>query len=177
MLTARDLLAISFVEEMRAVKTSTLTYLYYKNSRVAQKRLQQIVDLNYLKLGKLTRNSEYIYFKKSPPQIMHSLLLSEFIGLLSRKYEITYCKREYECGNVRADALIRFMANKTEMCGFVEVQLTGKPDIQKYKKLKSTSAWVEVSDTFPQIFVVCDYPFDTLGLPVARFGTDLKFKA
>jgi hypothetical protein len=168
-LTARDLRCISFVERFGVARTSALCRLFYGgNLRVAQRRLTAIVACKALKRARYDARAEYIYYAKTPAHLAHNCALADFLAKLSTSVELLEWEPEFRCGNVRADARIRYRSDDV-YDALVEIQLTGKPDLQKYFRLKRSAEWSKWFERFPKLLVVCEKECPTLGLDVVRF--------
>ena len=169
-LTARDLRCVSFIEQFGVAKTSALCQLFYGGSqRVAQRRLAAIVARRAVKLARYDARAEYIYYAKTPAHLAHSCALTDFLANLSKTVEILDWEPEFRCGNVRADARVRYRSREVHDA-LVEVQLTGTPDLQKYCRLKRSAEWSKAFDRFPKLLVVCGSEYPTYGLDVVRFS-------
>ena len=176
MSTLRDLLVVEFIREYKVAQTSTLTELFYKSKRVAQRRLSELVEHGDLKRSKNGLTSEYLYYIKTPPNLMHALALTDLLRELSKKVDLRTYQREFQCGNVRSDCLVTYDAEGKTHNAFIEIQLSGRPNLDKYAQLRRGNAWKEQFQEFPEIIIMTDAHFNSLGLDVAVIGTDLAFK-
>lgn len=143
-MTQTDLQVISFLGEFKIARTSTLTQLFYHSQRAAQRRLYALA-----KAGKIKRMKagEYLYFITMPKQTLHALTLTDYICEVSKNHKIDAMQAEYKCGDVRADALLCVDGELQ----FIEVQLSGQPDTQKYTRLKISQDWRKHFKAFPQV--------------------------
>ena len=171
MITKRDMDVVAFVTDFGICRTSTLCNLFYGNKRVAQRRLTAVHKAKLLRRIQYAQYAEYLYYHKIPDQLHHTLLTSDFIGRMAAdpKIQILDAKHTPNFGII-PDAFILYSLDGIIHRAVLEIQLSGKPNIQKYKE------WRCPFEKMPEIMIVHDYPFDKLNLPIARFGTDLKFK-
>lgn len=149
-MTARDLQVIEFVNDFKVARTSVIAKLFYGgNLRVAQRRLQAIFEER--KISRV-KDREYIYYTKTPQQYKHSIAITDYLAYLSRTHQIGDFRAEYKCGEVRADALVAV----DEKPAFIEVQLSGHPDIKKYLSLQVSKVWQKEFDVFPPIYLLAN---------------------
>jgi hypothetical protein len=167
MLTKRDMEVVEFVKDFGICRTSTLQYLFYGSKRVAQRRLKAIHKANLLKPLKYAEYGECLHYSKIPDQLHHTLMTSDFIGRMASdpKVKILEAKHTPDFNGIVPDAYIMYSLEGVIHKAVLEIQLSGKPNVQKYK-----------GRPFEEIMIVHDSPFDKINLPIARFGTDLKFK-
>lgn len=142
-MTQTDLRVIEFLNEFKIARTSTLAQLFYQSQRAAQRRLHALAAS-----GKIKRimAGEYLYFTKMPKQTLHALTLTDYIRDVSKRARIDVMQAEYKCGGVRCDALL--VVNGIPK--FIEVQLSGPPDTQKYTHLKLSQDWRKHFKVFPE---------------------------
>lgn len=158
-MTARDMQVIEFLSGFVG-RTSTLARFFFdSNLRVAQRRLQAMTTQKHIKRVKA---DEFIYYTKRPKHFTHALAVSDYLCYLSHSHKITEMRAEYRCGNVQADALV-LMDNKPT---FVEVQLTGYPDMLKYLTLRVSKIWQDYFQEFPAIRLLSDRQPKNCGLDV-----------
>jgi hypothetical protein len=169
-LTIRDLNAINVIGSFGLMRASVICKLIYKNERVAQRRLSAAVEAK--KLKRVKSGKEFVYYVKHPKRTAHALTRSDFLGYLCGRVSLIRYEAEPDYDTVRPDALIVYDMGGQKHTALLEVQLTNRPDIAKYKAWDFTR-WFE---RMPELIVICDTPFDPMGLPAARYGTDLKFK-
>lgn len=141
-MTHTDLQVIEFLNEFKIARTSTLTQLFYHSQRAAQRRLHALTKSGAIKRIKA---GEYLYFTKMPKQTLHALTLTDYISEVSKTHKIDAMHAEYKCGDVRADALLCVDGEPR----FIEVQLSGPADTQKYTRLKISQEWRKHFKTFP----------------------------
>ena len=159
-MTARDLQVLEFVNAFKLARTVTIARLYYgDNLRVAQRRLQAMYDENKLQRVK---DKELIYYARMPKQINHALAVTDYLAYLSRSHELRDYRAEYKCGNVKADALVSLDGRPT----FVEVQLTGQPDMIKYLSLRVSKEWQDYFEHFPEVRLMSDKTPKNVGIAV-----------
>jgi len=169
-ITMRDMDVVAFVKEFGICRTSTLCHMFYKNRKVANRRLKNIANAKLLRRIQYAQYAEYLYYHKVPDQLHHTLLTSDFIGRMAAdpRIKILTAKHTPDYGII-PDAYIMYSLDGVVHRAVLEIQLSGKPNIQKYKDWRCPFEKAE-------IMIVHDYPFDKMNLPIARFGTDLKFK-
>lgn len=159
-MTARDLQVIEFVNAFKLARTSTIARLYYgDNMPIAQRRLAAITAE---KKVQRVMGSEYIYYTKMPKHFAHSLAVTDYLCYLSKAHKIRDMRAEYKCGCVKADALVLLDERPT----FIEVQLTGQPDMVKYLSLRVSKEWQDYFDQFPPVRLLSDRPPKNCGIQV-----------
>ncbi len=157
MLTTRDLRVIDFINEFKVASTSTIAKLFFPSLVVCQRRLKYLFDNKELKRMRESLNNEYIYFKKRPKQLKHSLTVTEFYKYLSSKYDIVNFKIEPVLGDIRPDAVFGYTKNGKGYIGLLEVELSNKGfNYMKYEKFYSSERYKEFFPTMPSVFVVGD---------------------
>ena len=159
-MTARDMRVLEFINAFKLARTSTLARLFYDdNLPIAQRRLTAMATE---KKVQRVKGSEYIYYTKMPKHFNHSLAVTDYLCYLSREHDVREMRAEYKCGNVIADALIALNGKVT----FVEVQLTGQPDLLKYLTLRVNKEWQNHFEQFPEVRLLSERPPKNCGILV-----------
>ena len=134
MITTRDLKVVDFVETYKVAHTSTLAKVFFTSDTLYYKRLQEICKNGLLKRYRDSVSNEYIYFKKPPKQLAHSLLVTDFYRELHMKSdEIVNFKIEPVMVSIRSDAVFGYKYNGRNYLGLLEVEISHKGfDYGKY---------------------------------------------
>lgn len=159
-MTARDMRVLEFINAFKLARTSTIAKMFYDgNLRVAQRRLQAMYDE---KKTSRVKEGEFIYYTRMPKHFDHSLAVTDYLCFLSQEHEVREMRAEYKCGNVKADALIALDGKPA----FVEVQLTGQPDMIKYLSLRVSKEWQDYFEVFPEVRLLSDRQPKNCGIQV-----------
>lgn len=157
MITTRDLNIIDFVTEYKVASTSTISEVFFPSSVACYKRLQEIIKRGELKRARDSINNEYLYFKKRPKQLKHSLLVSDFYRELHKRATIISFKIEPVMGDIRPDAVFGYKYNNKTYVGLLEVEISNKGfNSGKYDRFYSSENYKNFLPTMPTVFVVGD---------------------
>ena len=157
MLTTRDISIIEFVTIYKVASTSTISHFFFSSISACHKRLKILSDNGSIKRARDSINNEYVYFKKLPKQLKHSLLVTEFYREASGRYEIVNFKIEPVIGNIRPDAVFGYIKNGKKYLGLLEVEISHKGfDYLKYEKFKTSENYKQYFPTMPTIFIIGD---------------------
>lgn len=157
MITTRDLQIIDFVTEFKIACTSTIAEVFFPSHISCYRRLQEIIKYGELKRTRDSLNNEYLYFKKRPKQLRHSLLVSDFYRELHKKSEIIEFKIEPTLGDIRPDALFGYKVNGKNYLGLLEVEISNKGfNHNKYSRFFMSENYKNFFPVMPTVFVVGD---------------------
>ena len=157
MLTTRDFEIIDFLNEYKVARTSTLSQMFFPSIASCYKRLHILASKKEIIRMRDNVSSEYLYYKKRPKQLKHSLLVTDFYRELSKQVDVVSFKLEFPLGNIRPDALFGYRKNGKNCLGSLEVQISHKPfDYGKYERLYDSGSYKAFIPVFPKIFVVSD---------------------
>jgi hypothetical protein len=168
MLTTRDLQIVDFLSEYKVANTSTITELFFPSRVACYKRLQILNMQRVIKRVRDSVTSEYIYYKKLPKQVKHSLLVSDFYRELHMKTEIINFKIEPIMGDIRPDAVFGYKHHGKTFAGLLEIEISHKGfNYAKYERFYNSDTYKNFLPVMPTVFVV--------GYNV-KFPTDSKIK-
>jgi hypothetical protein len=154
MLTTRDLAVIDFINEYKVASTSTIAEVFFPSKISCYRRLQ-VLSEHELKRIRDNINSEYIYYKKLPKQMRHSLLVSDFYRELYKKSEIINFKIEPVMGNIRPDAVFGYTYHTKTYLGLLEVEISNKGfNYNKYEKFYSSGDYKNYLPVMPTVFII-----------------------
>lgn len=156
-LTKRDKEIIEFVKEFKLVDTNTLSKIFFNGSvRASQIRLKNLVENRYLKCYRENVTSPNLYYvNKKPTQVVHSLILSRFIGeLYGAGINIVKYKVPFKIGNIIADCLLSVEYNGINKLFFLEVENTKTLDNKKYLELYKNNVCEKVLSCTPKVIVI-----------------------
>lgn len=156
MLTPRDRRIIRFIEDFKIATTSQIYELFFGTSnRRCRQRLKELCNQGHMSRERGCVSMEYIYFiGKKPAQIEHHMTRAQFYITADREFELSDFQPEYTIGKCRADAYFEVKSFGHYFPAFLEVQLSGGFDQQKYETLFNSGLWLERWRTFPLIVVV-----------------------
>lgn len=178
-LTDRDKQILELVEHLRMVDVYTVDKILFSNTkgtRVAQRRLANLVEFRRLNRWRMNQISNYVYYLgKRPKNIEHGLLLSHFVAnLIGMGAEIKKIKREWLITKgIRVDLFLAYTLNDKSYISIVEVE-NSKSFQGKYDKLEayfSTDEYKEIFPQVPQIICVSDKGFTEGNLEVIKIDT------
>lgn len=108
MVTERDEIALSFIEEFQVATTSQINEVAYDNMRVCQRRMAALVNDGILVRGQSVYTKEYIYSCKpiNTRQLRHKLLRVKFYLELRKVADISSFFVEKQLENLRPDGLV-----------------------------------------------------------------------
>lgn len=182
-ITNRDKQILDLVEKLKVVDVFVVDTMLFKNTkstRVAQRRLLNLIECKKLKRWRMNQISNYIYYVgRQPKNIEHSLLMSYFIAHLSQLgADIKKIKREWLITEgIRIDLFVAYTLNDKNYISIVEVE-NSKSFQNKYDKLEayfSTNEYKKLFPTIPQIICVSDKPFKKGSLlNVIQIDTNFK---
>lgn len=157
MMTTRDMSIINFVEEFKVANTSTIAEVFFDSRYSCYKRLQIINKSRELKRYRDSINNEFIYFKKKPKQLKHSLMISHFYRELHKKSDIVNFKIEPVMGDIRPDALFGYKCGDKSYLGLLEVEISHKGfNYNKYDRFYSSGNYKNFLPVMPTVFIVGD---------------------
>lgn len=155
MLTTRDMQIIDFITDYKVATTSILCQFFFPSLVTCQRRLKVLIDSKELKRMRDSINNEYIYFKKRPRQLKHSLAVVEFYKMLSSQCEVVNFKIEPVLGDIRPDAVFGYISHNKRYIGLLEVELSNKGfNYLKYEKFYSSEKYKEFFPVMPVVYVV-----------------------
>ena len=181
-ITDRDKKILDLVEELKVVDVFVVDTMLFKNTkstRVAQRRLLNLVECNKLKRWRMNQISNYIYYKnRKPKNIEHSLLMSYFIAHLSLLgADIKKVKREWLIAEgIRVDLFVAYILNNKNYISIVEVENT-KSFQSKYDKLEayfSSNEYKNLFPTIPSVICISDKPYKKGVLDVIDIDTNFS---
>lgn len=172
-MTENDRKVLQFLDKYKAARTNTLYELFYPSLRTAQYNLKKLYDNRKLKRDRDDFTSQYYYYFNKPRQLRHSLLLTDFYRELHKIATIKVFEKEFTIGDIRADALVGYRYNNANYIAFVEVELSNRPDVKKYEKLKASGEYRKYLTTFPLIFFITDRPIPKTDLTIIRINEDI----
>lgn len=159
-MTVRDVKVLEFLTDFKIARTTSIATLFFENRiRVAQRRLQR---MEKDRLIKHVNENGYVYYTDLPKQYIHSIALTDYIAHLSKVHKIENMKHEYKHGSIRVDALVTLDGSPT----FIEMQLSGAPDVGKFLKYKVSKEWEKEFTKFPNIRIVGNPPPQNYGLNI-----------
>ena len=158
MITTRDLKIIDFVKEYKVASTSTIHEVFFSCKVCCYKRLQVLCENKMLTRYRNNVSSEYIYVKKTPKQLTHSLLVTDFYRELHKiSTEIVNFKIEPVMGDIRPDAVFGYKKDGKSYLGLLEVEISHKGfNYGKYDKFYSSGDYKTYLPVMPTIFIVGD---------------------
>lgn len=178
-LTDRDKQILELVEHLRMVDVYTVDKILFSNTkgtRVAQRRLANLVEFRRLNRWRMNQISNYVYYTgKRPKNIEHGLLVSHFVAnLISMGAEIKKLKREWLIAKgIRIDLFVAYVLNGKSYISIVEVE-NSKSFQGKYDKLEayfSTDEYKQLFPKVPKIICVSDKSFTEGTLEVIKIDT------
>ncbi len=181
-ITDRDKQILDLVEKLKVVDVFVVDTMLFKNTkstRVAQRRLLNLIECKKLKRWRMNQISNYIYFEgRQPKNIEHSLLMSHFIAHLSQLgADIKKIKREWLIAEgIRIDLFVAYKLNDKNYISIVEVE-NSKSFQNKYDKLEayfSTNEYKKLFPTIPQIICVSDKAYKKGVLDVINIDTNFS---
>lgn len=157
MITTRDRSIVDFLDEYKIASTSTIAELFFPSRIAAYKRLQVLSEDKVVRRMRDSINNEYLYFKKLPRQLKHSLLVSDFYRELHKKCEVISFKIEPVMGDIRPDAVFGYKYRGKTMMGLLEVEISHKGfNYAKYERFYSSGVYKNFLPIMPTVFVVGD---------------------
>ena len=164
MITTRDLQIIDFLTEYKIASTATIAELFFPSPAACYKRLRVLSTKNLIKRARESLTNEYLYYKKLPKQLKHSLLVSDFYRELHKKCEIVSFKIEPVMGDIRPDAIFAYNYNGKTNIGLLEIEISHKGfNYAKYERFLSNELYKSFLPVMPTVFVVggnIKYPND-----------------
>lgn len=175
MLTERDNKVLDFVEEFKAVKTSTIQELFYPSLQVAQRRLRDIIKNSDLKRERYTIDSEYVYYFKKSTQQRHDLILTDFYRELHKRSDIIRFDKEFtKIQRIRPDAFVVYKHQGKNYIAFIEIEISNKGlDTEKYKRMYLEKSYKNILPNFPQIIAVTNRNFQKQEFKIHKLSTNL----
>jgi len=158
MITTRDLKIIDFITEYKVANTSTINEIFFTSKFGCYDRLRQICNEKKLLRYRNHISNEYIYVKKMPKQLTHSLYVTDFYRELHKKCtEIVNFKIEPVMGDIRPDAVFGYKLGNKSYLGLLEVEISHKGfNYGKYDKFYSSGDYKNYLPVMPTIFIVGD---------------------
>ena len=157
MITTRDMKIVDFLNDYKIASTSTIAELFFPSRIAAYKRLQVLSENKIVRRMRDSINNEYLYYKKLPRQLKHSLLVSDFYRELHMKCEIINFKIEPVMGDIRPDAVFGYKYRGKTIVGLLEVEISHKGfNYVKYERFYSSEAYKNFLPVMPTIFIVGD---------------------
>lgn len=173
-----DKKALAFIPKFKIATTNTIAELFYPSLRYAQHRLKLLYENKELKRSRDNYSTQYMYYMKKPSQIKHCLLLTEFYLELNRIAQIVYFDTEFTFfEGIRPDAFTAVeFPNKRKEVYFIEVELSNKPDVEKYEQLYLSHKWKSKGfPAFPKVVFVTNKPVtDSKYFDVIKIDEDMK---
>lgn len=169
MLTGRDYEVVEFVTDFRAAKTSVIEQLFFPSRRVANRRLEQIIEDGALKRERDPDSGEYVYFVKRSKQLRHEMILTDIYALYKRNTDVRLFSIEPSLGTIRPDAVIVYIDKGIEHKACIEVELSHKGlDLEKYIRWRDSGEYRQYIDPFPLLIIVTDakVPLTTLDVMI-----------
>lgn len=175
MITKRDGKVLDFVEEFKVASTSTINELFYKNIRVAQRRLKLMVETKDLKRERYHFTDEYVYYYKKTTQQRHDLLLTDFYRELNKIVNIVSFKKEFtKIEGIRPDGVVVYQYRNKNYVAFVEVEISNKGfDTEKYKEMYRNKNYKGILPTFPLIIAITNQKIEKTPFEIIKIDTDL----
>ena len=153
-LTEKDQRIIEFVKNCGICNTSTIHSIFYQgiSLRNCQLRLSKLTEGKHLKRFRENVNSQYYYYLGTRPKnYFHKSLFATTIAYMKTNgYDITGYTTPFKIGDIIADGLIEI----DNMYYFVEVELSKKLDVEKYKKFYYSRAYKELCSYMPTIILI-----------------------
>lgn len=106
-------------------------------------------------------SQQYRYWIKGnkPRQLKHSLLLTQFHSKLD--VQIEYISPAFKIGNVIPDGFLVYKKNGYYYSNFIEIQLNGSADTEKYKHLYHSNIWIDrFNGIFPRVIFITNQNID-----------------
>lgn len=174
--TNRDRKVIDFINEMNCVSTRTIYELFYPSLRVTQNRLKLMADNKVVKRDRDNITNQYYYYMDiKPKQIHHNILLSNFYNELRKIAKIEAFKKEFTIADIRPDGLAVYTINKQSYIACIEVELSNKPDVEKYEKLYSSGKYKSYfGGVFPLIIFITDKMMPDTKLKVVSVNESIE---
>lgn len=137
MVTERDEVALSFIEEFQVATTSQINQVAYNNMRVCQRRMAALVNDGILVREQSVYTKEYIYSLKpiNTRQLRHKLLRVRFYLELCKVADVESFIVEKQLENLRPDGLVFAKHKQTgkDAVFALEVETSNnKVNIKKY---------------------------------------------
>ena len=162
-LTKRDQEIIKFLNDYKCANTSTIANIFFNGSkRPCNRRLKNLKEHGFINSSQEFVCLEMVhYIGRRPLQIIHSTILTNFIGeLYKNNIEVLKSKIEFKIDNVRSDLILVCKVDGKTKIFFIEVCNTKKFDLNKYVKLKINNKWKEYFPIFPSIIVISNKPYE-----------------
>lgn len=181
-ITDRDKQILDLVEKLKVVDVFVVDTMLFKNTkstRVAQRRLLNLIECKKLKRWRMNQISNYIYYVgRQPKNIEHSLLMSHFIAHLSKiGADIKKIKREWLITEgIRIDLFVAYTLKDKNYISIVEVE-NSKSFQGKYDKLEayfSTNEYKELFPAMPSVICVSDKAYKKGVLDVINIDTNFS---
>jgi len=155
MMTTRDKQILDFLDEYKIASTSTIATLFFPSRIAAYKRLQILSKSHLVKRMRDSVNNEYLYFKKMPKQLKHSLLVTDFYRELHKYTEVLNFKIEPLLGDIRPDAIFGYKHRGKTNIGLLEVEISNKGfNYAKYERFYNAELYKQFLPIMPIVFVV-----------------------
>ena len=158
-----DLEVLQYLQEFKVVDTETLTTLFYKNKKYAQRRLLKLYKEREVDRERDHINQQYRYWIKGskPKQMKHSILRTRFHAKLSDIVKIEFFKPAFKLFNIIPDGFLVFKKNGYFYSNFIEIQLSPNSDIDKYKHLFHSKLWQKrFNGVFPRVVFITNQSMD-----------------
>lgn len=158
MISKTDLEVIDFLKNYRCATTSTLAEAFYGSRRYAQHRLKQLHDdYKEVKRERENINKEYYYWIPGfkPKQMKHSLILTKFYAeVYKHGLDIKVFRKAFKSHDIMPDGFIAYEYKGKTYLNFIEIQLSPRPDIEKYNKYLHLGKWKEKYPVFPRVILI-----------------------
>jgi hypothetical protein len=163
-LTARDMKAVSFVNNMGMASLTQLAEAVYGGSKscesIARRRLRLLAERRMLSRVRYGQNTQFVYYtgKRPPMQPEHTLLLVDVHNALLRLGgQIEKFDREPQWDGLRPDAYCVYWYNGRRYHFCIEIERGYNPFNQsKYESF--FTAQTMFNKSFPMVFVVSAKP-------------------
>lgn len=161
-LTNRDKEIISFVKEFKAVNTSTIANLYWKDCKqkliLAERRLKLLVENKKLRRDRDSiLDSYYYYVGTKVPHFKHSCLIAEAYAQLKLNYDVLNYKREVQLycrnENLKADLVVILKKDGKPIPLIIECDIS-RPYAYKYDSYISDNYWSSKFGVKPTIISI-----------------------
>lgn len=157
MITTRDLKIVDFLTDYKIASTSTIAEIFFPSKVACYKRLQVLSEHNTVKRIRDSINNEYLYYKKLPKQLKHSLLVTDFYRELHISTEVINFKIEPVMGDIRPDAVFGYKYKGKTFVGLLEVEISHKGfNYAKYERFYNSEIYKNFLPVMPTVFVVGD---------------------
>lgn len=162
MLTKRDREILRFVDKFGMVTTAQIKEYCFPNVTLArcQQRMHELVDQGHLNRERCNVNCDYVYysFKQPMQHLEHTNTRVNFFLKMWKAFPLYDFIPEYQFGKLRADAFTTFQYYGLIYAAFVEIQLTGYFNQEKYEKLYSSGTWRDKWQGFPLVILLTNGP-------------------